>query len=89
MWLVGTLEFPTFAWPIFHSVYMFTLMILSAPFCIPLLLKTTNAEEVMHAKFYKACGHDHTFLEGMNALYALAAYFVCLFWAATCWSAIL
>ena len=35
------------------------------------LPKTTNAEEAMHAKFYKACGHDHTFLEGMNALYAL------------------
>ena len=30
--------------------------------------KTTNAEEAMHPKFYKACGCDHTFLEGMNAL---------------------
>ena len=51
------------------------------------LPNTTNAE-AMHAKFYKACGCDHTFLEGMNALYALAAYFERLFQAATHWSAI-
>jgi hypothetical protein len=52
------------------------------------LPNTPNAEEAMHAKFYKACGRDHTFLEGMNALYAFAAYFEHLFWAATRWSAI-
>ena len=47
------------------------------------LPSTTNAEEAMHAKFYKACGRDHEFLEGMNVLYAFALHFECLFWAVT------
>ena len=47
------------------------------------LPSTTNAEEAMHAKFYKACGRDHAFLEGMNALYAFALHFERLFQAVT------
>lgn len=49
------------------------------------LPSTTNSEEAMHAKFYKACGCNHTFLEGMNVLYAFALHFEHLFRAVTCW----
>jgi len=47
------------------------------------LPSTTNAQEAMNAKIYKACGRDHLFLEGMNALYAFALHFEHLFKAAT------
>ena len=43
----------------------------------------TNAQEAMNAKIYKACGRDHQFLEGMNALYAFALHFERLYKAAT------
>ncbi|KIJ90223.1 hypothetical protein K443DRAFT_126556, partial [Laccaria amethystina LaAM-08-1] len=36
---------------------------------------TNNAEEAMHWKLYSACGRDHRFLEGMNALYAVATHY--------------
>jgi hypothetical protein len=36
---------------------------------------TNNAEEAMHWKLYSACGRDHQFLEGMNALYAVATHY--------------
>jgi hypothetical protein len=36
---------------------------------------TNNAEEAMHWKLYSACGRDHTFLEGMNALYAVVTHY--------------
>lgn len=39
------------------------------------LPKTTNAEEAMHWKLYSACGRDHSFMEGMNALFAVATHF--------------
>ena len=47
------------------------------------LPSTTNAQEAMNAKIYKACGQDHQFLEGMNALYAFALHFERLYKAAT------
>ncbi|KIM36003.1 hypothetical protein M413DRAFT_32045 [Hebeloma cylindrosporum] len=37
--------------------------------------KTTNAQESMHWKFYSMCGRDHSFLEGMYALWAVATYY--------------
>ena len=40
---------------------------------------TNNAEEAMHWKLYSACGRDHTFLEGMNALFAVATHYQRLF----------
>ena len=39
------------------------------------LPNTTNAEEAMHWKLYSACGRDHSSLEGMNALYAVATHY--------------
>ena len=39
------------------------------------LPNTTNAEEAMHWKLYSACGRDHSFMEGMNALYAVATHY--------------
>ncbi|KAG6916293.1 hypothetical protein DXG01_007490 [Tephrocybe rancida] len=36
---------------------------------------TTNVEESMHWKAYSACGKDHMFSEGMNALNAFALHF--------------
>lgn len=39
------------------------------------LPKTTNAEEAMHWKLYSACGRDHSFMEGMNALFAVATHY--------------
>lgn len=39
------------------------------------LPNTTNAEEAMHWKLYSACGRDHSFMEGMNALYAVASHY--------------
>ena len=37
--------------------------------------KTTNAQEAMHWKIYSMCGRDHSFLEGMYALWAVANYY--------------
>jgi hypothetical protein len=37
--------------------------------------KTTNAQEAMHWKIYSMCGRDHSFLEGMYALRAVANYY--------------
>jgi len=39
------------------------------------LPNTTNAEEAMHWKLYSACGRDHNFMEGMNALHAVAIHY--------------
>ncbi|KAF5379487.1 hypothetical protein D9615_006638 [Tricholomella constricta] len=36
---------------------------------------TTNAEEAMHWKLYRACGRDHAFLEGLASLYQIAIYY--------------
>ena len=36
---------------------------------------TNNAEEAMHWKLYSAAGRDHTFLEGMYSLHAVAIYY--------------
>jgi hypothetical protein len=43
------------------------------------LPKTTNAEEAMHWKLYSACGRDHSFMEGMNSLFAVATHYQRLF----------
>ena len=40
---------------------------------------TTNAEEAMHWKLYAATGRNHSFLEGLQALYAVAAYYECTY----------
>ncbi|KAI0683118.1 hypothetical protein BC835DRAFT_1311235 [Cytidiella melzeri] len=37
--------------------------------------ETTNAEEAMHWKLYSAVGRNHTFLEGLQALYKVAEYY--------------
>jgi len=37
--------------------------------------KTNNPEEAMNWKLYAACGWDHTFLEGLRCLYAVAGYY--------------
>jgi hypothetical protein len=36
---------------------------------------TTNAEEAMHWKLYAARGRNHLFMEGLRALYSVAAYY--------------
>ena len=40
---------------------------------------TNNAEESMNWKFYAACGRNHSFLEGLRSLFAVAAYYQRLF----------
>ena len=40
---------------------------------------TNNAEEAMHWKLYSAAGKKHLFLNGLNALYAVAVYYARLF----------
>ncbi len=37
--------------------------------------ETTNAEEAMHWKIYKAVGQDHLFMEGMRALLAFLRHY--------------
>jgi len=36
---------------------------------------TTNAEEAMHWKLYAAAGRNHSFMEGLRSLYAVATYY--------------
>ena len=35
---------------------------------------STNTEEAIYWKLYAATGHNHLFLEGLQAVYAVAAY---------------
>jgi hypothetical protein len=37
--------------------------------------ETNNAEEAMNWKLYAATSHDHSFFEGLNALYGIAVYY--------------
>ncbi|CAA7259307.1 unnamed protein product [Cyclocybe aegerita] len=39
------------------------------------LPSTTNAEEAMHWKLYCACGRNHPFFEGLEALFKVTKYF--------------
>ena len=43
------------------------------------ILDTNNAEESMNWKFYAACGCNHSFLEGLRSIFAVMAYYQCLF----------
>ncbi|KAF8059495.1 hypothetical protein FPV67DRAFT_1362049, partial [Lyophyllum atratum] len=43
--------------------------------------ETTNAEEAMHWKLYRACGRDHSFMEGLASLYSVADYYERLYHA--------
>jgi hypothetical protein len=45
--------------------------------------KTTNAEEAMHWKLYSACGRNHSLLEGLKSLAAVAMYYERKFEAAS------
>ena len=47
--------------------------------------KTNNPEEAMNWKLYAACGWDHSFLEGLRCLYAVAGYYECLSAADSSW----
>jgi hypothetical protein len=40
-----------------------------------LIHETNNAEEAMNWKLYVATGCDHSFFEGLNALYGIAVYY--------------
>ena len=46
-------------------------------------LPPDNNPEAMHWKLYRACGHDHEFLEGIYALFAFAAHYEQLYEAAS------
>lgn len=37
--------------------------------------ETNNAEEAMNWKLYAATGRDHSFFEGLNALYGISVYY--------------
>ena len=40
---------------------------------------TNNAEESINWRFYAACGQNHSFLEGLRSLFAVAVYYQHLF----------
>ena len=60
---------PTHASMLFESERLMDIQIWDS------LPKTTNAEEAMHWKLYSACGRDHSFMEGMNALFSVATHY--------------
>lgn len=58
-----------------HAAMLFASKRSMSEFIWDSIPKTTNAEEAMHWKLYSAVERDHSFLEGLQALFKVAEYY--------------